>query len=205
MTRIASRLHFRRKAQPRFGVASQALLLGLCFVAAAAAPAAAACTAGPLTIRTADQPTASYTCTRNCAGRFGARQIRTVNFTRSYADRGGATVPLCLNECIRTVGCTAVSYWIVVTDVYGRAESTITCYLWGNSDIETADSPPGSYLSATPGGGTSFRISNAGVCYRDPAIPLRNLPLEIDTKFHQDQFRPNIPPGGSPAGQYRGK
>jgi hypothetical protein len=165
MNRPASR---RRHAHSVPLAATGALVLGLF---AAAAPAQADCSAGPITMSTSAGP--SYTCTRNCAVTGGARVIRSVTFGPT------ATASQCLNECTRTLGCTQVSYSTTVEMRDGVPLVRMTCTLLGAGDAATMDVPPA--------------VGRAtGVCTRDPAL-YQHPGIQIDTRVRQDSLRPNLP------------
>jgi len=179
MKHLASRQVLRLS---RFG----AIALGLGLSALAAAPAAADCSAGPMTMSTGPGGQ-SYTCTRNCVAVAGPRTIRTDTFSGH-----GATVSQCLNACTSTLGCIAVSYSVSVETRDGIPFTTINCVLLGAaahpSSWDYTDPRPGHY---------------AGVCYRDPPGGLWNDPrLKIDwrreLRIDQDNLRPGVPGAGVP-------
>jgi len=177
MKRLASH-QITRRSHParRYGAAFGAPALGLALAALAASPAAADCSAGPMTVSTG--PGASYTCTRNCVATGGARVIASLTFS------GSVTATQCMQECTRTLGCTAVSYQTTVEMRDGVPLIHIACTLYGAGEPTAAD-----YRSPGPG-------RTAGVCYRDPPSGLLRDPrLQLDTRaIDQDSLRP----GGLP-------
>jgi len=148
--------------------------LGFAFAALVAAPAAADCSAGPMTASTGPGG-ANYTCTRNCV----ATTARRVLGTRTFSGHG-VTRSQCLSACNATPGCTAASYVINTTTRDGVPYSEMTCTLYGAGDVTTMDQPP-----TTPGRST-------GVCYRDAPPSILDYPgLQIDTRVRPETFRHN--------------
>ena len=170
---IARRSHSLR----RYGAALGAPALGLALAALAASPAAADCSAGPMSV-SGGPGGLSYTCTRNCMATGGARVLGT----RTFAGHG-VTASQCTSACNSTLGCVAVNYTIVVSMRDGIPYSEMTCTLYGTGELSTADASP-----STPG-------RYGGVCYRDPPPGLwRDPRLQIDTRvLQQDHIRPGLP------------
>lgn len=182
MKHLASRQVLRLS---RFG----ALALGLGLSALAAAPAAADCSAGPMTMSTGPGGP-SYTCTRNCDATVTgsrARFIRTESFSGHTA-----TADQCLNACSSTLGCTAVTYDVTVETRDGIPHTRVYCVLFGGGEPSTYDLPP------DPRPGRSH-----GLCYRDPPTGLGSDPrLKIDWRrelgLDQYNLRPGVPGPGVP-------
>jgi hypothetical protein len=158
-------------ASPRLRHFSLAAL-GLAFSAFAAAPAAADCSAGPMSTSTSTG--ATYTCTRNCVATGGARVIREVTFGPS------ATLSQCLNECTATLGCTQVSYRTTVEMRDGVPLVRMTCTLLGAGDATTMNVPP-------------TVSSYSGMCTRDPNRLLQYPGLQVDTRVRLESYRPGGP------------
>lgn len=142
----------------------------------AALPASAACGSPYSTIT---RPGGGYSCYMNCTMASGdARPLstRTVSGPRDVIAIHGD----CISQCMRTPGCTSVSY----SDWYKGGVHYARCTLWTLSSEATTESRYGT----TPG-------ADYWVCHLDSPGELGRDPrFHIDTdKFRQDQYRPGVP------------